>query len=197
MLRLTQQYVNQPYCANLLFYCVGGGDRTHDPGLMSPVLYRLSYPDMLCVLYLIMSAGFVQHKTLQVAGFYEIRVAAPGVEPDFGGYEPPVVPFHQAAVCSPLYSWNTLFASWSLNKIEFSKDCFVQTDYSSSFSLCQRKILAFVCNCITDFMSFPCIIQSPKLICCTTRCHRAFLGFSAAASKGFGSIISFHAVSKV
>jgi hypothetical protein len=29
--------------------------------------------------------------------YFPIRVAASGVEPDFGGYEPPVVPFHQAA----------------------------------------------------------------------------------------------------
>lgn len=31
--------------SSILVICVGGGDRTHDPRLMSPVLYRLSYPD--------------------------------------------------------------------------------------------------------------------------------------------------------
>ena len=41
---------------------------------MSPVLYQLSYPDKC------------------------LRVAAAGVEPAFRGYEPPVVPFHQAAI---------------------------------------------------------------------------------------------------
>ena len=36
----------------LRFLCVEGGDRTHDPRLMSPVLYQLSYPDKPSIRYL-------------------------------------------------------------------------------------------------------------------------------------------------
>lgn len=65
-------------------HCVGGGDRTHDPRLMSPVLYRLSYPDIF------------DKKTLLAC--HVPSVAGDGIEPPSQGYEPCETPFLYPAI---------------------------------------------------------------------------------------------------
>ena len=45
----TRKAINS-FASSLRYASVGGGDRTHDPRLMSPVLYQLSYPDMLDII---------------------------------------------------------------------------------------------------------------------------------------------------
>ena len=41
----TVELQPQIFAKRSILQCVEGGDRTHDPRLMSPVLYLLSYPD--------------------------------------------------------------------------------------------------------------------------------------------------------
>ena len=66
-----------------MWFCVGGGDWTHDPGLMSPVLYQLSYPD----------------DRLKLTDFrQQNNVAGARIERASGGYEPPELPLLHPAV---------------------------------------------------------------------------------------------------
>ena len=65
--------------------CVGGGDRTHDPRLMSPVLYRLSYPDITKKI-----ARDTRKRKKIVAGL--------GFEPRPSGYEPDELPLLNPAM---------------------------------------------------------------------------------------------------
>ena len=65
--------------------CVGGGDRTHDPRLMSPVLYRLSYPDN-------------NYKITCERKKRKKIVAGLGFEPRPSGYEPDELPLLNPAM---------------------------------------------------------------------------------------------------
>ncbi len=51
--------------------CVGSGDRTHDPRLMSPVLYQLSYPDKKQTLLLFVRWCYSKHIMTTLFGFFE------------------------------------------------------------------------------------------------------------------------------